>query len=150
MQQTSNCWNNKRVIEDIWDKTWSRCQSRELLFRSAISSLDKISRNSIEELIRSLEAIEESIGKLDKILSEQGKKNEDCKLLTTVPRVGIIVAMTYKTAIDNPYRFETSYTVGVYMGLSPNQYASVEIDRHGSIWDQWSVEVCYTKLHNPC
>ncbi|MCM1002123.1 hypothetical protein [Wolbachia pipientis] len=66
----------------------------ELLFKSAKSNLGKISRNSIEELTHSLEAIEESIGKLDKILSEQGKKDEDCKLLTTVPGVSIIVAMT--------------------------------------------------------
>ncbi|MFP3036089.1 MAG: hypothetical protein ACEY3A_03725 [Wolbachia sp.] len=40
----------------------------ELLFKSAKSNLDKISRNSIEELTHSLESIEESIGKLDKIL----------------------------------------------------------------------------------
>jgi len=111
----------------------SRVESFSLKVQKAISSLDKISRNSIEELISSLEAIEESIGKLNKILSEQGKKDEDCKLLTTVPGVGIIVAMTYKAAIDNPYRFETSYAVGAYIGLSPRQYASGEINRHGSI-----------------
>ncbi|GFR19738.1 uncharacterized protein TNCT_110921 [Trichonephila clavata] len=89
-----------------------------------------ISRSSIEALLHSLKTIEESIRKLDKILSEQGRKDEDCKLLTTVPGVGVIVAMTYKAAIDDPYRFETSYTVGAYMGLSPRQYASGEVDRH--------------------
>lgn len=40
---------------------------------------------------------------------------EDCKLLTTVPGVGIIVSMKYNGAIDNPYGFETSCAVGVYM-----------------------------------
>lgn len=77
----------------------------------------------MEALLHSLKTIE-SIRKLDKILSEQGRKDEDCKLLTTVPGVDVIVAMTYKAAIDDPYRFETSYTVGAYMGLSPRQYAS--------------------------
>ncbi len=33
------------------------------------------------------------------MLSEQGKKDEDCKLLTTASGVGIIVAMTFKAAI---------------------------------------------------
>ncbi|WP_349968180.1 transposase [Wolbachia endosymbiont of Armadillidium arcangelii] len=98
-----------------------------------VNNLDEISQTSIESLVHSLEIIEESTRKLDKMLSEQSKKDEDCKLLTTVPGVGIIVVMTYKAAIDDLHRFETSYTVGAYMGLSPRQYASGEIDRHGSI-----------------
>ncbi len=104
-----------------------------LKVQEAIKDLDKVSKDSIEALVCSLEIIEESIKKLDKILSEKGKKDEDCKLLTTVPGVGIIVAMTYKATIDNPHRFETSDTVGAYMGLTPRQYASGEVNRHGSI-----------------
>ncbi|QOD38289.1 hypothetical protein ID128_05975 [Candidatus Wolbachia massiliensis] len=46
------------------------------------------------------------------MLSEQGKKDEDCKF--TVPGVGNIVAMTYKATVDNPNRFERSSTA--YMG----------------------------------
>ncbi len=124
----------------------SRSASFALKVQEIINELDEISKNSIEALVHSLETIEESIGKLDKILSEQGKKDEDCKLLTTVPGVGIIVAMTYKAAIDDPYRFETSYTVGAYMGLSPRQYASGEIDRHGSISKMGPVE-CRNMLY---
>lgn len=104
-----------------------------LKVQEMVHNLDEISQTSIESLVHSLEIIEESTRKLDKMLSEQSKKDEDCKLLTTVPGVGIIVAMTYKAAIDDLHRFETSYTVGAYMGLSPRQYASGEIDRHGSI-----------------
>jgi len=35
--------------------------------------------------------------------------------------------------VDDPHRFERSETVGAYMGLTPRQYASGEVDRHGSI-----------------
>ncbi|WP_341822222.1 IS110 family transposase [Wolbachia endosymbiont (group A) of Clivina fossor] len=118
----------------------ARSTSFILKVQEIINELDEISKNSIEALVHSLETIEESIRKLDKMLSEQGKKDEDCKLLTTVPGVGIIVAMTYKAAIDDAYRFETSYAVGAYMGLSPRQYASGEIDRHGSISKMGPVE----------
>lgn len=52
------------------------------------------------------------------------------RLLTTVPGVGIIVAMTYKATIDNSNRFEKSDAVGAYIGLTPRQYSS---GRHGSI-----------------
>ncbi|WP_167481340.1 transposase [Wolbachia endosymbiont of Leptopilina clavipes] len=124
-------------------------QSREyesIKVQEAIKDLDKVSKDSIEALVCSLEIIEESIKKLDKILSEKGKKDEVCKLLTTVPGVGIIVAMTYKATIDNPHRFETSDTVGAYMGLTPRQYASGEVNRHGSISKMGPVE-CRNMLY---
>ena len=35
--------------------------------------------------------------------------------------------------MDEPARFVESEAVGAYMGLTPKQYASGEIDRHGSI-----------------
>lgn len=129
-------------------KVNQRLSSANFAFKvqETINNLDEISQNAIELLVHSLETIEESIRKLDKMLSEQGKKDEDCKLLTTVPGVGIIVAMTYKAAIDDPHRFETSYTVGAYMGLSPRQYASGEIDRHGSISKMGPVE-CRNMLY---
>ncbi len=90
--------------------------------------------------------MEESIRKLDKILSEQGEKDEDCKLLTTAPGVGIIVAMTFKATIDDPHRFEKSDAVGAYMGLTPRQYASGEVDRHGSISKMGPME-CRSMLY---
>jgi transposase len=101
--------------------------------RQVISPLDRISCGSIIALLESLEAIEESLTKLDKILSALGQKDEDCQRLMTIPGVGAITAMTYKAAVDDPDRFERSETVGAYMGLTPRQYASGEIDRHGSI-----------------
>jgi transposase len=101
--------------------------------RQVISPLGQISCGSISALLESLEAIEESLTKLDKMLSALGQKDEDCQRLMTIPGVGAITAMTYKAAVDNPDRFERSETVGAYMGLTPRQYASGEVDRHGSI-----------------
>lgn len=49
----------------------ARVESFSLKEQKAISILDKISRNSIKERISRLEAIEESIGKLDTTLSER-------------------------------------------------------------------------------
>lgn len=124
----------------------SKFETFALRIQEAINNLDEISRSSIEALVCSLEAIEESIRKLDKILSEQGKKDEDCKLLTTAPGVGIIVAMTFKATIDDPHRFEKSDAVGAYMGLTPRQYASGEVDRHGSISKMGPME-CRSMLY---
>lgn len=108
-------------------------ESFEIRVRQVIKTLDPISCGSISALLDSLEAMEESLTKLDKMLSVLGQKDEDCQRLMTIPGVGAITAMTYKAALDDPGRFERSETVGAYMGLTPRQYASGEIDRHGSI-----------------
>jgi transposase len=104
-----------------------------LRVKQVISTLDRVSCGSISALLESLEAIEGSLTKLDKILSVLGQKDEDCQRLMTIPGVGAITAMTYKASLDEAGRFERSETVGAYMGLTPRQYASGEVDRHGSI-----------------
>jgi transposase len=114
--------------------------------REAIRTLDPIPFDSISALVESLEAIEESLTKLDKILSSIGRKDEDCQRLMTIPGVGAVTAMTYKATLEDPNRFERSETVGAYMGLTPRQYASGEVDRHGSISKMGSQE-CRTMLY---
>ena len=101
--------------------------------REAISALEPISCSSIQALLNSLEAIELSLKELDKMVVKLGMKDEDCKRLMTIPGVGAVTAMTYKSSLDDPSRFESSQTVGAYMGLTPRQYASGEVDRHGSL-----------------
>lgn len=44
--------------------------------------------------------------------------------LMTVPGVGAVVAVTYKTAIDGPGRFRGSKEVGPYLGLTPRKCQS--------------------------
>lgn len=114
--------------------------------KGAILRLNEISSSSIKTLLNSLESIELSISELDKIFKELGKTDEDCKLLMTVPGVGIITAMTYKATLDEPERFEDSETVGAYLGLTPKQYSSGEINRHGSI-SKMGPKSCRTILY---
>ena len=99
----------------------------------AISVLDPVTGASIRALLTSLEAIAASLRQINKMVEMLGKEDEDCQRLMTIPGVGAITAMTYKAALDDPSRFERSETVGAYMGLTPRQYASGEIDRHGGI-----------------
>jgi transposase len=47
--------------------------------------------------------------------------------------VGAVVAVTYKTAIDDPGRFRKSRDVGPYFGLTPKKYQSGEVDWTGRI-----------------
>lgn len=56
-----------------------------------------------------------------------------CRRFMTVPGVGPIAALSFKTAIDAPARFSRSRTVGAYFGMTPRRYQSGEIDRSGRI-----------------
>ncbi len=51
----------------------------------------------------------------------------------SVPGVGPVVAITYKTGVDDPARFRKSKDVGPYFGLTPTKYQSGEVDRTGRI-----------------
>jgi len=56
-----------------------------------------------------------------------------CRRLMTMPGVGPMTALAFRTAIDDPRRFRHSASVGAYLGLTPRRYASGEIDRMGRI-----------------
>ena len=56
-----------------------------------------------------------------------------CGRLMTVPGVRPVVAMTFRSAIDQPERFARSKAVGAHFGLTPKKYQSGEIDRTGRI-----------------
>ena len=51
----------------------------------------------------------------------------------SVPGVGPVTALAYRTAVENPARFAKSQHVGAHFGLTPRRYASGEIDRTGGI-----------------
>jgi transposase len=55
------------------------------------------------------------------------------RLLMSAPGVGVIVALTYVSAIDDPGRFKSSRTVGPHFGLTPKRYQSGETDVTGRI-----------------
>ncbi|HEX3309701.1 MAG TPA: IS110 family transposase, partial [Streptosporangiaceae bacterium] len=56
-----------------------------------------------------------------------------CRRLMTAPGVGALVAITFKTAVDDPARFRTAKAVGAHFGLTPKRYQSGETDVTGGI-----------------
>ena len=56
-----------------------------------------------------------------------------CRQLMSVPGVGAIVAITFKSGVDDPSRFRRSRDVGPHFGLTPKKYQSGELDVTGRI-----------------
>lgn len=61
------------------------------------------------------------------------RSDTKARLLTSVPAVGPIVALTYASAIDDPGRFKSSKQVGAHFGLTPKKHQSGETDYTGRI-----------------
>lgn len=53
--------------------------------------------------------------------------------LMTVPGVGPVVALTFRSGVDDPARFAKSKAVGAHFGLTPKKYQSGETDVTGRI-----------------
>ena len=56
-----------------------------------------------------------------------------CHRLMSTPGVSALVALTYRSAVDDPTRFGKSSTVGAHFGLTPKKYQSGETDRYGGV-----------------
>jgi transposase len=95
--------------------------------------LADVIKASLMGLLKVLESLTEVLKELDGELVKLAKELEDCRLLLTIPGVGIITAMTYISTIGDPKRFNDSQLVGAYLGLTPKQYASGAVNRQGSI-----------------
>ena len=78
------------------------------------------------ELIKQLDV-------LHRMVLKAVKEDELCRRWMTIPGVGPIVALTFRSAIDVPERFIKSRSVGPALGLVPKKHQSGEIDRHGRI-----------------
>jgi len=53
-----------------------------------------------------------------------------------------VTALAFKTAVDNPHRFNRSRTVGAHFGLTPKRFQSGTIDYDGRITRCGDPEVC--------
>jgi transposase len=61
------------------------------------------------------------------------RADEVCRRLMSAPGVGALVAITFRTAVDDPGRFQSSKAVGAHFGLTPKRYQSGETDVAGGI-----------------
>jgi transposase len=75
----------------------------------------------------------EQLGKLQKRLVLLARDDTRARLLMTTPGVGVLVALTYVAAIDDPGRFKSSKATGAHFGLTPKKYQSGETDVTGRI-----------------
>jgi transposase len=78
-------------------------------------------------------ALKAEYEKLHKAVLSIVREDAICRRLMTVPGVGPLVAVTYKSAMDDPNRIAKSKMAGALFGLTPKKYQSGEKDVTGGI-----------------
>jgi transposase len=86
-----------------------------------------------EAMLAARATLLEQFNKLHKAVLDIARKDEVCRRLMTTPSVGAIVAITYKSALDDPGRINKSRNAGPLFGLTPRRYQSGETDVTGGI-----------------
>lgn len=78
-------------------------------------------------------ALESEFKRLHRALLGLVRDDPVCRQLMSVPGVGALVAITFKSGVDDPTRFRRSRDIGPHFGLTPRKYQSGELDVTGSI-----------------
>ena len=78
-------------------------------------------------------ALESEFKRLHRALLGIVRDDPVCRQLMSVPGVGAIVAITFKSGVDDPTRFKHSRDVGPHFGLTPKKYQSGELDVTGAV-----------------
>lgn len=90
-------------------------------------------RPILAPLVAGLAALEVEIAGATRLLKARAAADPVCARLMSVPGVGPIAAMTFKSAIEDPGRFAHGADVGAYAGLVPRRFQSGERDTRGRI-----------------
>jgi transposase len=86
-----------------------------------------------EAMLAARATLQKEYSKLHKAMLAIVRADAVCRRLMTAPGIGPLVAITYKTALDDPARIQKSKAAGALFGLTPKKYQSGETDVTGGI-----------------
>lgn len=95
--------------------------------------MDEVLAHALVPLLDARVVLYQHFLELDRRVKRAAIQDKVCMRMMTVPGVGPIAALTFKSAIDDPARFRRSRTVAAHLGLTPRRYQSGEHDNPSRI-----------------
>jgi transposase len=118
-------WTQKELaVLRGWSKPWEEVTAEDLW------------RGQLHEELQALEQIEQQLRRAEDKLDALGRGDERIVRLQTIPCVGPRTAEMLVAVLDDPHRFKSLKEVGSYVGLTPRQIQSGQMDRSGGISKQ--------------
>ena len=84
-------------------------------------------------ILRARATLRQELAGLEKLVRQMAQDDPVCVRLMTMPGIGAVVSLTYRSAVDDPARFTSSKNVGPWVGLTPSRSQSGERDVSGGI-----------------
>jgi transposase len=125
MTAGAGAWTQKElaVLRDL-SRPWEEVELSDLW------------RGQLAEELTALEQIEEQLHRVEQKLDALGRRDKRVVRLQTIPCVGPRTAEMLVAVLDDPHRFKSGKEVGSYVGLTPRQFQSGQMDRSGGISKQ--------------
>ncbi|GGM16798.1 IS110 family transposase [Pseudooceanicola nanhaiensis] len=86
-----------------------------------------------EPMLRARASLRHELARLERHVRGLAQEDEVCRRLMSMPGIGAVVALTFRSAVDDPARFKSSKKVGPWAGLTPSRNQSGERDVSGHI-----------------
>jgi transposase len=87
----------------------------------------------VEAMLRVRRLLLAELATVEGRLLAMAKADPVTRLLMTVPGVGVVVALSFRSAVDDPERFRRTRDVGSWLGLTPRRWQSGKTDIVGRI-----------------
>jgi transposase len=97
---------------------------------------DELWRGEMAEELMHLDHTHQSIQRVERQLNALGNADARVQLVRSVPGVGPRLGEALVAVLDDPHRFKSGKQVASYAGLTPRQFQSGNMDRHGRISGQ--------------
>lgn len=86
-----------------------------------------------EPMLRARPSLRHGLAEPECHVRHIAQEDPPCRRMMSMHGVGAVVAMTYRSAVDDPGRFTSSKKVGPWVGLTPSRNQSGERDVSGGI-----------------
>lgn len=93
----------------------------------------EIWRQSVGEALQAIDYLDERVAQLDAVLRPIAGEDARARLLTTIPGVGPLLALTIAATVGDVSRFGSASRLVGYSGLVPRVYQSGESSRTGRL-----------------
>ena len=129
--------NVKHSYSDLFGKEGTRFL-REL-------TLPSVYREALDGYMKIIGALSAEVKKAEKRVSGEYKGSPEAQLLSTIPGVGPLLALTIASEIDDIDRFHSAKHLSSFAGLVPSTSQSGgnthhgKITRQGSAWLRWAL-----------
>jgi len=145
------CRIHDLIDNQLWPSEILKAKPKGLFSKKGMTWLTSLEwareedKEMVESYLRVMETVNREISASSRMVEDIYKEDRDAQLLTTIPGIGVTLAMLISTEIDGIERFPSASKLCSYAGLVPSTHSSGGRTYHGRItsegnrWLRWAL-----------